>query len=80
MTRQLTIRGVSDQLAGRLRSIAQARGESLNATLLHVLEHAVGLEARQERLARYATWSREDLEEFEQTLRAQRRVDDELWH
>jgi hypothetical protein len=46
---------------------------------LRLLEEAVGLDARRQRLERYATWTDEDLEDFETTLRDQRQVDDELW-
>jgi len=47
---QLTIHGVSDELADRLRE-----------------------------LARYATWTPDDLGEFERTLNEQRQVDPDLW-
>ena len=79
MARQVTLRGVSDELAERLRNVAQARGESVNSTVLRILEEALGVNARQERLARYATWTAEDLKEFERALADQRRVDEDLW-
>ncbi len=63
----------------RLRGIAQAQGESVNSTVLRILEQAVGLDARRQRLARYATWTAEDLSDFERALADQRRVDEELW-
>jgi hypothetical protein len=76
---QITVRGVSPELASRLKKLASARGESVNSTVLRVLEHAAGIDERGERLRRYATWSDDDLEEFEQALRAQRTIDAELW-
>ena len=76
---QLTIRGVSDVLAERLRGLARERGESVNSTVLALLEDALGLDARRERLARYATWTRDDLGEFERALSEQRQVDPDLW-
>ena len=79
MGKQLTIRGVSDEVGQRLESLSRARGQSLNATVLAILEAAVGVDERRQRLARYATWTQEDLEEFNEALVAQRSIDDPLW-
>jgi plasmid stability protein len=79
MSRQLTIRGVSDEVGRRLESISRERGQSLNATVVAILESAVGFEERRARLARYATWSEEDRLEFEAALAQQRLVDDADW-
>ena len=79
MSRQLTVRGVSDEVGRRLESLSRARGKSINATVLEILERAVGAEERRRRLARYATWDREDLEEFNRALAAQRTIDEEMW-
>lgn len=46
---------------------------------LRMLEHAVGIDARRQRLRRYATWSEDDRVEFERALSDQRVIDDELW-
>jgi hypothetical protein len=77
--RQITIRGPSSELARRLKAVAEERGESLNSTILRLLEEAVGVEGRRERLMRWATWSDEDVSEFDSALRAQRVVDAKLW-
>lgn len=79
MARQFTIRGVSEEVGRRLESLSQARGQSLNTTVLKILESAVGVDERRRRLARYATWTQEDLEEFNEALAAQRTLDDPLW-
>jgi plasmid stability protein len=79
MSRQLTIRGVSDEVGRRLEGLSHARGQSLNATVLAILESAVGVDERRQRLARYATWTQDDLEEFNEALSAQRTIDDPLW-
>lgn len=79
MAKQLTIRGVSDEVGQRLESLSQARGQSVNATVLEILEGAVGVNERRRRLARYATWTPEDLAEFNQGLAVQRTIDDPLW-
>ncbi len=79
MAKQLTIRGVSDEVGQRLESLSRARGQSVNATVLEILEAAVGVDERRRRLARYATWTPEDLAEFSEALAAQRTVDDPAW-
>ena len=79
MSKQLTIRGVSDEVGRRLESLSRSRGQSLNATVLEILESAVGVDERRRRLARYATWTQKDLEEFNEALAAQRTLDDPLW-
>jgi plasmid stability protein len=79
MSKQLTIRGVSDEVGRRLEILSRSRGQSLNATVLEILESAVGVDERRQRLARYATWTQKDLEEFNEALAAQRTLDDPLW-
>lgn len=80
MARQLTVRGVEDEVGRRLERLSRERGQSVNATLVQIIEAAVGVDARRERLRKHATWSDADLEAFEQSLAAQRGLDDELWH
>jgi plasmid stability protein len=79
MAKQLTIRGVPGSVADRLAHLAKERGQSLNATVVEILENAVGFKSRRVRLERYATWTDADLAEFEDALAAQRVIDDQLW-
>jgi hypothetical protein len=79
MPKQLTIRGVSEELGRRLARLSRERGQSVNTTALTILEDAVGIDARRTRLRRYATWSPADVEEFDRALADQRVIDDELW-
>lgn len=79
MSKQMTIRGVPDEVAKRLRHLSRARGGSVNTTVLDILSQAVGVDARREHLARYATWTPEDLAEVEEAVAAQRVIDDSLW-
>lgn len=77
--RQITLRHPAPELARRLKTLAEARGQSLNSTILQLLEEAVGVEARRERLMRWATWTEDDAAEFDAALKSQREVDVELW-
>lgn len=76
---QITLRHPSPELARRLKQLAEARGKSLNATVLELLEEAVGVDARRERLLRWATWTLEDAAEFDSAVQAQRVIDADLW-
>jgi hypothetical protein len=77
--RRITLRNPSRRLTQRLLAISRRRGQSLSATILRVLEEAVGIDATRRRLRRYVSWSEDQLREFEQTLRAQRRIDQRPW-
>ncbi len=79
MSRQLTIRGVPDDVAVRLESVSRARGRSVNATVKQILEEALGADQRLHRLQRYVTWSDEDLVAFSEALASQRQVDADTW-
>ena len=79
MAKQMTIRGVSEEVGQKLESLSRARGQSVNAVVLEILAAAVGVDGRRRRLARYVTWNAEDLAEFNAALAAQRSTDDPLW-
>jgi plasmid stability protein len=79
MSRQLTIRGVPDEVAISLERVSRARGRSVNATVNQILADAVGPEARLVRLRRYVTWTEEDMREFSEALAEQRSIDAETW-
>ncbi|HVR08708.1 MAG TPA: hypothetical protein VMW75_11735 [Thermoanaerobaculia bacterium] len=79
MGKQLTIRGVSEEVGNRLKSVSQAKGQSVNSIVLEILTTALGVDERRRRLARYVTWDHQDLAEFNEALAAQRSTDDPLW-
>ena len=79
MAKQLTVRGVSDEVADRLAKLSKSRGQSLNTTINILLAQAVGEDERRRRLERYVGWTQADLAEFEEELAAQRTIDDALW-
>ena len=77
--KQLTIRNPSEELTCRLRELSAATGQSLNSTVLKLLEEALGITSRRSVLERYATWSEEEALEFESAIRTQRTIDEKLW-
>lgn len=72
MAKQLTIHGIPEEVGKKLESLSRARGQSLNTTVLEILGSAVGVDERRTRLARYATWTPDELAEFTEALAAQR--------
>ena len=79
MSKQMTIRGVPDEVARKIRRLSRERGSSVNTTVLEILRHAVSVDARRDLLARYATWTAEDIAQVEDAVAAQRVIDDSLW-
>lgn len=77
--KQITLRNPSPALARRLRALSRSTGESMNTTILRVLENALGVEARRERLRREADWSADEAAAFARALAEQRTVDEALW-
>lgn len=77
--KQISVRGVSPQLGRRLAELSQARGKSVNAVVLELLERAAGLDGRKEWLRRFMTWTVEEVRDFDAVLRDQRTVDEKLW-
>lgn len=86
----VTNEGVSETLIAGLELVRGTRAYQQKATALRgkldldidlgvSREAAVGVDERRRRLARYATWTQEDLEEFNEALVAQRSIDDPLW-
>ena len=57
MTKQLTVRGVSEEVRNRLEALSRERGQSMNATVVEILAAAVGFDERRRRLERYSTWT-----------------------
>jgi hypothetical protein len=79
MGRQITIRGVSEDLSRRLRAAAEQRGCSVNTLCLELLGRAVGASHKRERLQRYATATSADADALDQAIAVQRSVDPTDW-
>lgn len=79
MAKQITVRGVPDEVSRRITVLSRTRGKSVNSTVLEILERAVDVVERRNRLERFATWNEEDLAEFDEALSAQRRIDEDIW-
>jgi hypothetical protein len=82
---RLTIRSIAAALRKELEREAARRGESLNKTVLALLEERLGLvpsraDEEHDDLDELAgTWSKAEASRFDEALRAQRQVDARLW-
>ncbi|HEY9868372.1 MAG TPA: hypothetical protein V6D08_04350 [Candidatus Obscuribacterales bacterium] len=81
--KQITIRGVSDDLARALKEETRRRGTSLNQAVLDLLRQSLGLEHGRRYdngLSKFAgTWSRDELADFERATEICERIDEEFW-
>lgn len=80
--KHLTVRNLPDKLAEALSSERERRGQSLNATVIALLELALGLGggARTNGLERLAGgWSESEGQDFDKAVAVFEQIDDELW-
>lgn len=80
--KQITVRGVSKDLAKALEKETRRRGTSLNKTVLDLLTQSLGLETGRfdNGLGKLAgSWTEDDFLQFEKDTAVFERVDPELW-
>ena len=81
----ITLRNLPRELARRLERKAGQEGLSLNRAVIAALEEAFGGPAKKRRAVYHdldflvGSLSKEDAEVLERSLKAQRRIDPELW-
>lgn len=82
----LSIRGLDDDLAEKLKADAEQAGVSVNARVLELIREGLGVPGDERRRRVYhdldalaGTWSDADQQEFEQATREFEQVDEELW-
>lgn len=83
--KQLTIRGIPDQVDKEIKKESRKMGVSLNKAAIALLQKSVsGLSVKRPRLHHdldklAGKWSKAEAREFDQILGNQRRIDEELW-
>lgn len=81
--KHLTIRNVPEDLAAALEAEKRRRLQSLNRTVIELLEQSLGVAGGHRRsngLARLAgTWTQEEHERFEAAIAVTEQIDEELW-
>ena len=84
---QLTIRGFDDELARRIRQLANREGISLNRAVLRLLRRGAGLGDRNDTPDIVSdsldhlmgTWTTEEAAEVNRSLEDFSRIDEEMW-
>ena len=84
--KQLTIRGLGDELTRAIRRLANRDGTSLNRATVKLLRRGAGLERGQGRDTvgssldhLIGTWSDADADEMERALRHFETIDEGMW-
>ena len=83
--KSITIHGVDDLLAKMIKDRARADGLSINKTVKLLLEQALGIELKstetnKEQFKEFCgLWTKDDLEEFEETTADMSKIDEDEW-
>lgn len=83
--KSITIHGVDEQLASRLKELAESEGTSMNRTVKRLLEQALGMKPRapqhnREQFEQFlGVWSEEERSEFEHATAELEQVLDSDW-
>ena len=84
--KQITLRSIPENVKKTVKKEAERKGVSLNKAIISLLERAAGAKVPEEKKVLYhdldhlaGLWSREEAASFDKTLKAQRKVDVELW-
>ena len=83
--KSITIHGVDEQLAARLKRVAAEEGTSMNRTVKRLLQEALGLKPRppghnrDQFEAFLGVWSQSEVEEFGQAVADFESIDEDDW-
>jgi len=85
--KQITIRSIPEDVRKTVQKEAEQKGMSLNKAIISILERTVGTKVseKKKRVVYHdldhlaGLWSREEAASFDKILKAQRKVDSELW-
>jgi predicted transcriptional regulator len=81
----ITLRDLPPELASKLEQLARSLGLSPTKAALRLLEESLGLRKARRPIVHHdldalaGTWTREEARLFEKSIRAQRKIDPELW-
>jgi hypothetical protein len=81
----ITVRNLSPEVARAVREKAKREKLSLNRAVVKLLEEATGASGRKAEVVHhdldrfFGTWTKEQADAFDETLREQRRIDPEMW-
>jgi hypothetical protein len=85
--KQITLRGIPNELERRIKKEAQRKGLSLNKAFISLLEKEAGLKGKNKKKETFyheldhlsGIWTGEEAETFKRSLEFQRKIEDDLW-
>jgi len=86
--KQITLRGIPEEIEKKARKEADNKGVSLNKAFLSILEGSSGTKPNEKRGKKTlhhdldhlsGKWTKEEAETFDRSLRIQRSIDEDLW-
>lgn len=81
----VTIRGIDDITAKRLKDLAKKEGLSINALILKILRQALGVEKKKKAIIYTdldelaGTWTEEEYQAFLKNIEPFEQIDEEMW-
>lgn len=84
-TAAITLRNLPAKVARAVREKARKERLSLNKAVIRLLEEATGVTTKGTRAVHhdldrfFGTWTREEADVFDQSLREQRQIEPEMW-
>jgi plasmid stability protein len=84
--KSITVRGIDDALAEKLKNTAKKKGKSVNQHILETLKKSCGLE-KEKKFTRvfqdmdhlFGKWSAKEFNKIQGKINAERKIDPELW-
>jgi hypothetical protein len=85
--RQITLRGIPDEIEKMVKREAERKRLSFNKAFISLLERATGLRTKEKKKKTLyhdldylsGVWAKEEAETFQRNLEFQRVIDEELW-
>lgn len=85
--KQLTIRGIPEEIEAIVKKEAEEKGVSLNKALISLLEKTTGINKKAKIKGKVyhdldslsGLWTEDEAKIFEKNLAAHRKIDEELW-
>jgi len=84
--KQITVRGIPDEIEKIVKREAKTKGSSLNKAFISLLERATGIKTKEKKRTLYhdldhlfGVWTKEDASMFNKNLQLQREIDKDLW-
>ncbi len=82
----MTVRGLNDSLAEKLKQTAKQEGKSVNKLIIETLKKKVNME-KEKKFTKihhdldhlFGKWSQEEFERIQEKIDSERKIDEELW-